>query len=144
MTETTANTDSSIIESAALRRSILGYGVFGLLGVGFAAVTHSDAILLDGYYSVIAGVIAVLALKVSRIVALPDDETHPFGYASYEPLLNAIKGLLILVLCLFALGSSVVALFDQGRQPVFGVAIIYSAICTVGCLTLAWHQRRAS
>ncbi len=131
-------------ETAALRRSIFGYCVFGLLGVGFATLTHSNAILLDGFYSVISGIIAILALKVSRLVGLPDDDTHPFGYASYEPLLNAIKGLLILALCLFALGSSIMALFDQGREPSFGIAIVYSAICTVGCLTLAWHQRRAA
>ncbi len=136
--------ESSLVESAALRRSIFGYAVFGLLGIGFATVTHSNAILLDGYYSIIAGIVSILALKVSRMVALPEDDTHPFGYAGYEPLLNAIKGLLILVLCLFALGNSVVALFDQGREPVFGIAIVYSAICTVGCFTLAWLQRRAA
>ncbi len=136
--------EAAAVETAALRRSILGYGVFGALGVGFAAITHSNAILLDGFYSVISGIIAILALKVSRMVTRPDDDTHPFGYASYEPLLNAIKGLLILTLCLFALGSSLVALFDRGREPAFGIAIVYSAICTVGCLTLAWHQRRAA
>jgi predicted Co/Zn/Cd cation transporter (cation efflux family) len=132
------------IEARALRRSLLGYLVFGGLGVGFSILTGSNAILLDGVYSLVCAAVAVAAMQVSQLVTRPDDESHPFGYAKYEPLLNALKGGLILVLCVVSAGGSIETLLRGGREPAFGWAIVYSVICTTGCFVMAAAQRRSA
>jgi len=135
----------SHIETIALRRSLIGYLVFGSLGVTFSVITGSDAILLDGVYSLICAVIAVAAMQVSRCVLRPQDDLHPFGYATYEPLLNAIKGALILSLCILsAAGSLASIIYDGGREPAFGWAIVYSISATTGCFWMAAMQRRSA
>lgn len=135
----------SDVEASALRRSLVGYLVFGCLGVTFSVITGSDAILLDGVYSLICAVVAVAAMQVSRCVLRPQDDLHPFGYATYEPLLNAIKGALILGLCILsAAGSLASIIYDGGREPAFGWAILYSVAATTGCFWMAVVQRRSA
>lgn len=133
------------IEASALRLSLMGYLGFGALGVVFAVVTGSDAILLDGVYSLICAAVAVGALQVCRLVTLPDDDSHPFGYAKYEPLLNALKGFLILALCLVAVGGSLASIiYDGGREPAFGWAVVYSVVATVGCAVVAFALKKSA
>ena len=89
-------------ERAALKVSAWMSVFFAVLGIGFYWLAESEAILLDGFFSAIAFVLGLLTLKVARVVRQRDDERFHFGYASFEPLLNTIKGLIILVLCAFA------------------------------------------
>ena len=66
------------------------------LGIGFGLVTESDAIMLDGFFSLIGFVMALVTIRVARLVVQPADEHFQFGYAQFEPFLNAMKGLLML------------------------------------------------
>jgi len=54
-------------------------------------------------------------LKVARLVLRGDGERFPLGYAFFEPLVNGIKGILLLGLTLTALFSAFDALFSGGR-----------------------------
>ena len=45
----------------------------------------------------------LFTLRVARLLARPDDERYPFGYLFFEPLINTVKGLLILGVSAFAL-----------------------------------------
>jgi predicted Co/Zn/Cd cation transporter (cation efflux family) len=55
-------------ESTAFRISAGANLFFGLLGIGFALLTQSGAILLDGFFSFIGFGIGLLTLKVSDLV----------------------------------------------------------------------------
>lgn len=88
----------------------------GALGFLFSVVTGSEAILLDGIFSSINAVIGFITLRVAALVQRPDDSRFQFGYASFEPLTNTIKGLIILVVCCFALVSAVVTVRSGGRE----------------------------
>lgn len=135
---------ASQIEQRALRMSIIGYAFMCVVGLAFAVLTHSDAILLDGVYSGISFVTAMLALRVARVVRSPGSDTFHFGYAHFEPMLNALRGLLILGICLFALVSAVEAVLGGGRTLVPGLAVIYGVTVASACLFLAWRQRRVA
>ena len=126
-------------EAQALRLTAIGALGMAILGLGFAIVTKSEAILLDGFYSLIGFVVAVLTQKVSRLVMKPGNEHYPFGYAVFEPMINLTKGLLIGTATLFALVSAIVALFTGGRTIAEGIAIAYASVATVGCFWLAWR-----
>ena len=80
-----APTEARQIEATSLRFSLAGYLFMTLLGLGFAILTHSEAILLDGAYSFISALTVLLAQRVTRLLARGDSPRFPFGYAQPFP-----------------------------------------------------------
>jgi predicted Co/Zn/Cd cation transporter (cation efflux family) len=74
----------------------------------------------------------------------PADEHFHFGYAQFEPFLNAIKGLLMLGVAGFALAGAVDTLIHGGRDINPGLATVYAAVALTGCLAVGAAQRRAA
>lgn len=130
------------IEQRALRFSTVGYLLMGGLGIGFFLVTRSEAILLDGVYSLVSFGASLMAARVARLVHRPGSETFHFGYAHLEPLLNTLRGFLIVGLSAFALASAVDALLHGGRPIAAGLAMVYGVSAAALCLLMAWNQRR--
>ena len=131
-------------EKLALRLSAVGYLVMAALGIVFAIGAGSDAILLSGLFSLISFVMGLLSLRVAELVEIPGDERFLFGYAFFEPFLNAIKGLIIIIVCGISVVSAVMALVSGGRVLDPGWGMVYAAIATVGCFAVALIQRRVA
>jgi len=131
-------------EKTALRVSMVAYLAAGALGFGFAVWTGSDAILLDGVYSIVSFFSAMLAGRVADLVGREYSDRFHFGYAHLEPMVNALRGLLILGVCSLAFVSAVEALLKGGRPLNAGSAVVYGALSALLCLSLAWNQRRMS
>jgi cation diffusion facilitator family transporter len=131
-------------ERRALAASIYGALFMACIGVYFAIVAESDAIMLDGIFSGLGFVMASLTLKVAGLVNRPDDEHFNYGYAHFAPLLNVVKSMLMLVLCTAALLSAVSALFHGGRSMAVGSAVIYGVIATAGCIVITLYIKRAA
>ena len=129
-------------EKFALQLSTWGALGQALLGITFGLLAPSEAIMLDGFFSLISFVMAGISLWVAWLVKQPDNEYFQFGYASFEPLINLVKGLLIAILSFFALCSAIDALLHGGRVLDAGVAVQYSAIAAVSCLAIALIQTR--
>jgi predicted Co/Zn/Cd cation transporter (cation efflux family) len=72
------------LEKHALVLSTAAALVVGAMGIAFALMTNSRAILLDGLFNVSYFAIALLTLKVAQIIARPDDAQFPFGYGYFE------------------------------------------------------------
>lgn len=142
--ESTTAKNRGKIERNALVRSIVGYLLMAIAGIVFALITHSEAILLDGVYSLISFIMANLAIKILRLTQKPGSNTFHFGFAHFEPLLNLIRGFLILFLALFALLSAIDALMKQGRPIGAGIAVIYGGIAAAICLLISRLQERAA
>lgn len=132
------------VERSALRASAYGAFLMAVIGLAFAWLTGSEAILLDGVFSGISFMMAILTLRVAHLVAQPDDEHFHYGYAHFAPLLNVIKSLLMIVLCGFALAAAVSSLLGGGRPLQVGSAVIYGILSTLGCLGFALYLRRAA
>ena len=115
-----------------------------LLGLVFAALTGSEAVLLDGLFSLIGFAIGIFSLKVSRMVTMPDDDKFQLGYANFEPFVNVMKGLIMSFLCIYALYSAVSSLFHGGRPISSGYALAYAVIAALGCFLIAYAQRHAA
>ena len=129
-------------ERLALHLSTWGALGLAILGIAFGLLVPSEAIMLDGFFSLISFVMAGISLWVAWLIKQPDNQYFQFGYASFEPLINLIKGVLIAILSLFALGSAVDALLHGGRVLDAGVAVQYSAIAAISCLIIALIQTR--
>ena len=128
-------------ERVALRLSVGGNLFVGVVGLGFALLTGSQAIVLDGGFNLIFFAMGLLTLRVSRLVEGPTSERFQLGFAALEPLINTIKGLLVLAVSVMALIPAVQALLAGGRQMALGLGIVYAAIAMTGCLSLAVVQR---
>lgn len=124
-------------ELRALRLSAWGQLFFGVLGLSFALYTESEAILLDGYFSLIGFAMSLVTMKVARLVQQGGDETFHFGYFGFEPMLNLLKGIVILGVCGFSLASAIKALLHGGRALAVGPALLYGVVAAVGCLVMA-------
>jgi predicted Co/Zn/Cd cation transporter (cation efflux family) len=130
-------------ERAALALSAGAALLLGAVGVTAAVATGSGAILLDGLFNLCFFVTAIFTLRVAALLARPDDARYPFGYLFFEPLINTVKGLLILGVSVFALVDAVVALATGGRAVAFGAAIVYAAFASLVCLGVVLLLRRA-
>jgi len=131
-------------EKTALRVSMVAYLAAGALGFGFAVWTGSDAILLDGVYSIVSFFSTLLAGRVADLVGRDYSDRFHFGYAHLEPMVNALRGLLILGVCSLAFVGAVEALLQGGRPLNTGSAVVYGGLSALLCLALAWNQRRMS
>ena len=105
--------------------------------------TGSGAILLDGLFNLCFFGTALFTLRVAALLARPDDERYPFGYLFFEPLINTVKGLLILGVSLFALVDAAIALATGGRDGRRSARrSLYAAFATVACLAVVLALRR--
>ena len=130
-------------------RQVLLISAFGALGIGltgivFASISSSQAILLDGLFNFSYFFAGLLTLKVAKLLLRGDDEKYHFGYSYYEPLINGLKGIMILAVSIMALAGAVDALFKGGRIIEPGPAIIYGIIATAVCTFLAILTRISS
>ncbi len=131
-------------ENRYLKISATGNLVMAMLGIGFAVITGSQAILLDGLFDLTYFVAALFTLKVAQLVHREDDDRFPFGYVYFEPLVNGVKGLLVLGVSIMALAQATEALFMGGRQIAAGLAILYAILATIGCTVLALLVHRGA
>jgi len=134
--------ENAVLERKALRISIFGYSLLGVLAVVFALKSQSEAIMLDGFFNFVSFVMSLVTLHVSNLLRIPYDKHFQYGFMPFEPFVNVIKGLIILVVCGFALVSSIDALIDGGRELSPGVAVIYSIIATSGCIIVFFIQKQ--
>jgi len=134
--------EEAALERKALRISIFGYSLLGVLAVVFALKSQSEAIMLDGFFNFVSFVMSLVTLHVSNLLRIPYDRHFQYGFMPFEPFVNVVKGLIILVVCGFALVSSIDALIDGGRELSPGVAVIYSVIATSGCIVVFLIQKQ--
>ena len=115
--ETTAS-----IERRGLLTSVVGAVVVAANGLVFGLLTGAQAILLDGFFNLTYFATGLFTIKVANLLRRGDDEQFPVGYAFFEPLVNGIKGVLLLGVTLIALvgaehpASQVDLLFTQDER----------------------------
>jgi predicted Co/Zn/Cd cation transporter (cation efflux family) len=128
-------------ERGALLLSGLAALGLGGLAVAAAVLTGSVAILLDAAFNLTFFAIALVTLRVARLVHLPDDEDFPFGYQQHEPLINLVKALLVIAVSAYALVDSVLVLVHGGAEVAAGPALAYSALA-FGLSGAVWLRLR--
>jgi cation diffusion facilitator family transporter len=137
--------DSSIKnERKALVISATGCLIIGIVALIASALSTSQAILLDGVFNLVYFLTGLFTLKVAQLVQRGDDINFPYGYAFFEPLVNGVKGILVLGIALMAFFDAFNALLSGGRSIQADIAVGYGLFATVSCWTLAWFTHRGS
>lgn len=132
------------LEKRFLIISALGNLLVGCVGILVAAVSSSQAILLDGLFNLIYLATALFTIKVATLVARGDDERFPYGYAFFESLINGIKGLLMLGVSIMAMVGALKALMTGGHAVAAGVAIAYGVFAFICCGIVAYITHRGA
>ncbi|HTN33742.1 MAG TPA: cation diffusion facilitator family transporter [Marinobacter sp.] len=133
-------------ENTALVLSAIAAGLFALAGIIWGLWVDSLVILFDGAYSLVSLLLSLLSLYAARIIRRPACETYPFGLGAVEPLVIAVKGTVIALVCLLSMISAVASLVNGGRSVDASIALIFAGVSVVGCLAvwlyLKWSERR--
>lgn len=129
------------LEQRTLRRSIIATLVVSLLGIVFGLLTGSRAILFDGMFSVIDAFMSMLALMVSGLAARQASARFQHGFWHLEPLVAALNGAILTLLCAYAFLNAVQGILEGGRELAFGPAILYALVVIVISLAMYLHER---
>lgn len=116
------------MERKALLVSVASSLIIGVCGVTLAHLSKSEAILLDGLFNLTYFVTGIFTLRVAKMLYQPDNERFPYGYAYFEPLINGVKGALVLGVTAAAAIGAVRALASGGRPVEAGPAVIYGIL----------------
>lgn len=132
-------------ERRALTISMFGNLFMGAAGVLAAALSNSQAILVDGMFSLVGFFAAIFALRVHIRIAAHPDRHRPFGYASDEALFTTFRSLSLLALVVFSVfsaGRNILGYLLGQQQPdiVMQPVIVYFFVVGVTCFALwAFH-----
>ena len=131
-------------EQKALVLSALAALVIGAVALVVALLTGSGAILLDCAFNLCFFVTALITLRVARLLQRPDDRSYPFGYLHFEPLINLVKGLLIIGVGIIALIDAAISLYRGGTPVAAGLALAYAAGAVLLCGAVLGMLRKAN
>lgn len=130
-------TSRSQLECRALSLSaILALG-FALLGIIVGLWVGSLVILFDGAYSLVSLALTLLSLTAAKIIAKPSPKRFPNGLAALEPIVIAIKAIVILAVVIACLYSAIESIFTGGREVNASTASIFGLVNVVVC-AFAW------
>lgn len=129
-------------EKRAIKLVMVGDVIMAVMGLTFFHLTNSQAILMDAVYPLIDLVAALLTLRVVALITQQATQSQPFGYAIFEPLLNFIKGILILLVIIIGFYAALEALLSGGREIEAEIAVFYSIIASVVGLTFSYGLSR--
>jgi len=136
--------DRKALERRALILSAFGALIMAALGFGFALLTGSEALMLDGVFSLLGFVMTLGAIRISRLVYETGNMQFQFGFAGFEPLFNLVKGVVIIFISLLAAYSSSAAIRAGGREIDIGWALVYAGIVTVASIIVYILLSRAA
>jgi predicted Co/Zn/Cd cation transporter (cation efflux family) len=124
--------------------SAIGNAVVACVGVTVAVAGSSQAILLDGLFNLSYFATGLFTVKVASLVRGDDDERFPLGYSFFEPLVNGLKGMLVLGVSVMALFGAIETLLAGGRPIAAGMAIAYGVFASITCWAIALAMRHGT
>ncbi|MDO6638642.1 cation diffusion facilitator family transporter [Shewanella sp. 5_MG-2023] len=130
---------SQAIEQKVLILSSVFALMFAVGGLAVGLILGSLVIAFDGLYSLISLLLTILSLLAAKLIHSPKDKRFPNGKAMFEPIVIAIKGVVIMSLVIYSLFGAIDSLI-QGVKPLdIGVASVFGLINTLGC-GFAWWK----
>ncbi|MGL6250198.1 MAG: cation transporter, partial [Billgrantia desiderata] len=129
------------LEQRALKVSIVVTLVVSSLGVTFGLLAGSQSILFDGVFSTIDAAMSALALLVARLAVREASQRFQHGYWHLEPLVAALNGSILMLLCFYAFLNALQGLMEGGQPLAFDVAIAYAVVVATMCYAMVFYQR---
>jgi len=132
-------------------RSLLHFSLwmgvlFTVLGIVWGVAIQSGVILFDGIYSGFSIILSILSIIALHLVNQPDDHTFQFGRMAFEPLVVALKSIVIVGVCVYGIVTSIIQIVHGGSvstNTLLGMlfAMISIAACLFSWLYLKLHGK---
>ncbi|MXN63856.1 cation transporter [Stappia sp. GBMRC 2046] len=140
--------NSVAIEKRALNIAKWANLVMGFAGIIGAIASRSDALLVDGLYSAVNFLSAIVAGRIAERVGRPPDRTRPWGYGFEETVYVTFRSLTLIGILLFAAlssGGKIAAFATGGAIPelIYTPILIYSVMMVLICASLAAYHHWA-
>ncbi|GHC14655.1 cytochrome c551 [Kushneria pakistanensis] len=132
------------LEQQTLKRSIVATLVVSLMGIGFGVLSGSESILFDGMFSAIDSVMSALSLFVARLAMRETSDRFQHGFWHLEPLVAALNGAILTLLCLYAFLNAVQGILKGGHDLAFGPALGYGLVVVVICFAMYRMEQRVN
>lgn len=136
------------VELASLTKSKWANLGMGLAGIGAAWISHSDALLVDGLFSLIGFAAAIFGARAVVSANKPPNTLRPLGFAADEVIFAMFRSLALLVLVLTSVTNATLNILDYlaGGRPaelVYSAIVIYLVCISAVCFLLARTHRSA-
>ncbi|MEL7527449.1 MAG: cation transporter [Pseudomonadota bacterium] len=148
--ETSADTHKShmALEKRAMNLTRWANLGMGLAGAIAAWLSNSQALLIDGLFSLIGYISAVFAMRISQTAHLGPDRSRPFGYAADEALYATFRSLALIGLVVFGISQAILGISDYilgGDVETIRLApvAVYTVIVAAACFWLAYVHHTA-
>lgn len=117
-------------------------------GVAVSYLSHSDALLVDGLFSLVNFFSAIVAARIGARVFYEPNRSRPWGYDFDEAIYVTFRSLVlvgVLGFAAFVSGSKIFTFFTGGyvQELVFGPIAFYAVTIFLICLSLACLLRWA-
>ncbi|ALM52101.1 cation diffusion facilitator family transporter [Halomonas huangheensis] len=130
------------LEQRALLISIVMTLLVAGLGVAVGLYAGSQSILFDGVFSTIDAAMSGLALLVSRLAVKEASRRFQHGYWHFEPMVAALNGSILLLLCFYAFLNAIRGLLSGGHPLEIGAAMLYALVVVIICSAMAGYLKR--
>ena len=129
-------------ERALLLFSVWMGVVFAVLGIGWGLAIQSGVILFDGIYSGFSIILSILSIIALHLVNQPDDQSFQFGRMAFEPLVVALKSIVIVGVCSYGIVTSSIHILHGGSVSTNSLlGMLYAMISIAACL-FSWLYLR--
>ncbi|WP_255415453.1 cation transporter [Ruegeria sp. Alg231-54] len=127
---------------------MVGNLTMGVAGVAASILSNSEALMVDGLFSLVGFFSAMVAIRVGRQSAAGADADRPFGYAMDEAVFTTFRSLSLLGLVVFAFTNAVakIAAYAGGTTPApvrFEVIGVYTFVICLICAGLWFNHHRS-
>lgn len=132
------NHESLLAKRKVLIVSTTSVVLLMIWGLVFSELTTSNIVELDAEACMVSAVLGLVTIYVSTLISRESTDSHPQGYAGYVPILNMVRKLMIVAICIDAVGESIGTLvkgteeMDQG--PIFlcaSVTLLINLFCAL-------------
>jgi predicted Co/Zn/Cd cation transporter (cation efflux family) len=84
----------------------------------------------------------MVTIYINGYMSRKDKEKFPFGKHILEPMIIALKSLIIGGMCIYSLVGATRDIFNGGNSVEYGFAIIYSVVSVFGCSTVYLFMKK--
>lgn len=113
-----------------------------VIAITSGLIAGSQAIVFDGIYALIDVVITLLSLAISRLVSSGGNRRFQYGYWHLEPMVEALGGAILSLICAYAIINAVGTLLAGGNEVAFGAGAFWIGVITVIDFTMAIYIHR--
>jgi predicted Co/Zn/Cd cation transporter (cation efflux family) len=133
-----------VTEQRALQVTIVATVLLASTGIAFGLYAGSQSIVFDGLFNAIDSAMAGLSLLVSRLLLKQPGRRFQRGYWHIEPMVLALYGSVLVILCVYALINSIDGLMRGGQKLAFDEVIVYSLVTALGSGLMYGYLRRCN